>query len=87
MIFISKVAGVCFLANALIATVTLLFNINAGTGEVIPGVGGILVSIVMSAVGFFFPSSFRKYSICWDERLVRSLEAEKKIASFMEGPQ
>ncbi|MCX6664657.1 MAG: hypothetical protein NT038_01155 [Euryarchaeota archaeon] len=86
MILVSKIAGVCFLTNALIATVTLLFNINAGTAEVIPGVGGILVSIVMSAVGFFLPSSFRKYSVCWDERLVRSLEAEKKIASFMEEP-
>ena len=87
MILISKIAGVCFLANALIQTATLIFNLTTGTAEVIPAVGGIIVSIVMSAVGFFIPSSFRKYSVCWDERLVRSIEAEKKIASFMEEPQ
>jgi hypothetical protein len=87
MILISKIAGVCFLANALIQTATLSFNLTTGTAEVIPAVGGIIVSIVMSAVGFFLPSSFRKYAVCWDERLVRSIEAEKKIASFMEGHQ
>jgi hypothetical protein len=87
MILISKIAGVCFLVNALIQTATLIFNLTTGTAEVIPAVGGIIVSIVMSAVGFFIPSSFRKYAVCWDERLVRSIEAEKKIASFMEEPQ
>jgi hypothetical protein len=87
MILISKIAGVCFLANTLIQTVVLFINLTTGTAEVIPGVGGVIVSIVMSAVGFFIPSSFRKYAICWDERLVRSIEAEKKIASFMEEPQ
>jgi hypothetical protein len=87
MILISKIAGVCFLANAFIQTATLIFNFTTGTAEVIPAVGGIIVSIVMSAVGFFLPSSFRKYAVCWDERLVRSIEAEKKIASFMEEPQ
>ena len=87
MILISKIAGVCFLVNALLQTAILIFNLTTGTAEVIPAVGGIIVSIVMSAVGFFIPSSFRKYSVCWDERLVRSIEAEKKIASFMEEPQ
>ncbi|MBE3122084.1 MAG: hypothetical protein IMZ43_02545 [Thermoplasmata archaeon] len=87
MILISKIAGVCFLANALIQTTTLIFNLATGTAEVIPAVGGIIVSIVMGAVGFFIPSSFRKYAVYWDERLVRSLEAEKKIATFMEEPQ
>ena len=87
MMIISKVAGVCFLANALIQTVTLIFNLTTGTAEVIPAVGGIIVSIVMSAIGFFLPSSFRKYAVCWDERLVKSIEVEKKIASFMEETQ
>jgi hypothetical protein len=87
MILISKIAGVCFLANALIQTATLIFNLTIGTAEVVPAVGGIIVSIVMSAVGFFLPSSFRKYAVCWDERLDRSIEVEKKIASFMEEPR
>jgi hypothetical protein len=87
MILISKIAGVCFLANALIQTAILIFNLTAGTAVVIPAVGGIIVCIVMSAVGFFLPFSFRKYAVCWDERLVRSIEAEKKIASFMEEHQ
>jgi hypothetical protein len=87
MILISKIAGVCFLVNALLQTAILIFNLTTGTAEVIPAVGGIIVSIVMSAVGFFLPSSFRKYAVCWDERLVRSIEAEKKIASFMEEPR
>jgi glucan phosphoethanolaminetransferase (alkaline phosphatase superfamily) len=86
MILISKIAGVCFLANAFIQTATLIVSLTTGTAEVISAVVGILVSIVMSAVGFFLPSSFRKYAVCWDERLVRSIEAEKKIASFMEEP-
>jgi hypothetical protein len=87
MILISKIAGVCFLVNALLQTAILIFNLTTGTAEVIPAVGGIIVSIVMSSVGFFLPSSFRKYAVCWDERLVRSIEAEKKIASFMEEPR
>ncbi len=87
MILISKIAGVCFLVNALLQTAIFIFNLTTGTAEVIPAVGGIVVSIVMSAVGFFLPSSFRKYAVCWDERLVRSIEAEKKIASFMEEPR
>jgi hypothetical protein len=86
MIIITKIAGACFLANAIIQTVLLVININAGTAEVVPSFIGILISSIMSAVGFFLPSSFQKYSICWDERLVRSLEAEKKIATIMEEP-
>jgi len=87
MMFISKIAGVCFFANALFQTALLGFNLYTGTTNLIPAVGGILVSTVMGLVGFFLPFSFLKYSVCWDDRLAKSKEAEIRIASFMEEPQ
>jgi uncharacterized RDD family membrane protein YckC len=84
MILVSKIAGVCFFANALIQTIIIFITFNSGTVELIPSVGGILVSLIMGLVGFYLPSSFHKYAICWDDRLVKSEDAEKKMASFME---
>jgi hypothetical protein len=86
MILVSKIAGVCFFANALIQTVMLVQNLNAGSVAFASAIGGILVSVVMGAVGFFLPSSFHKYAMCWDERLMHSDDVEKKILSFMEEP-
>lgn len=84
MILVSKIAGICFLANALIQTVLLALNVNSGSVELAPAIGGILASLVMGVVGFFLPSSFRKYAVCWDQRLLKSGDVEKKIVSFME---
>ncbi len=84
MILVSKIAGICFLANALIQTVLLALNMNSGSVALAPAIGGILTSLVMGIAGFFLPSSFRKYSVCWDQRLLKSGDVEKKIASFME---
>ncbi len=77
MILVSKIAGVCFF-------IIVFITINSGMIELIPSVGGILVSLIMGLVGFYLPSSFHKYAICWDDRLVKSEDAEKKMASFME---
>jgi len=84
MILVSKIAGVCFFTNALIQTIIVFITFNSGTVELIPSVGGILVSLLMGLVGFYLPSSFAKYAICWDDRLVNSEDAEKKMASYME---
>jgi len=84
MMLVSKIAGICFFANALIQTAILAFNLYSGIADMVPAVGGILVSIVMGMVGFFLPFSFRKYAMCWDERIQLSAEAEKKIVAFME---
>ncbi|MBP1662176.1 MAG: hypothetical protein H6P94_425 [Thermoplasmatales archaeon] len=84
MILVSRVAGVCFFANALIQTVLLVINYTGGTLELASGVGGIIVSLIMGLVGFLLPSSFKKYAVCWDQRIVKGNEAEKTIASFLE---
>ncbi|MCX6662606.1 MAG: hypothetical protein NTY91_08680 [Euryarchaeota archaeon] len=84
MMLVSKIAGVCFYANALFQTAILGFNLYTGTADLIPAVGGILVSAVMGTVGFFLPFSFLKYAVCWENRLAKSRDAEKRIASFME---
>ncbi len=84
MILVSKIAGICFLANAFIQTVLLAFNASSGSVALAPAIGGILMSLVMGIVGFFLPFSFRKYSVCWDQRLLKSGDVEAKIASFME---
>jgi uncharacterized RDD family membrane protein YckC len=86
MILVSKIAGVCFFINALVQTIIVSITFNSGTVELIPAAGGILISLIMGMVGFYLPSSFHKYAICWDERLVKSGDAERKIASFMEEP-
>jgi hypothetical protein len=86
MILVSKIAGICFFANAFIQTVILILNFNTGSIMLFSAVVGILVSVVMGVVGFFLPASFNKYAVCWDERILKSAEAEKKIASFMEAP-
>ena len=86
MILVSKIAGVCFFANALIQTIILVQNLDAGSVAFASAIGGILVSVVMGVVGFFLPSSFHKYAMCWDERLMHSDDVEKKILSFMEEP-
>jgi len=87
MILVSKIAGVCFFLNAILQTTLLIGSLNTDAVELVPAVGGVFVSIVMGMVGFFLPFSFRKYSVCWDERILKSVEAEKKIATFMEDSQ
>jgi hypothetical protein len=84
MILVSRIAGVCFFANAIIQTVILCININAGTAQVAPAVGGVLVSLIMGMVGFFLPASFHKYAVCWDERLKKGGEAEKNLHALLE---
>lgn len=84
MILGSKIAGICFLANALIQTILLAINVNSGSVELAPAIGGILVSCIMGVVGFFLPSSFHKYAVCWDERVLKSEDVGRNIASFME---
>ncbi len=84
MVSISKIAGVCFIAYALIQTIIFIFSLLTGATEVFFSVLGIISSFVMGAVGFIIPSFFKNYSVCWDKRLEKSAEAEKKIASFME---
>lgn len=84
MILVSRIAGVCFFANAIIQTVILCININAGTAQVAPAVGGVLVSLIMGVVGFFLPASFHKYAVCWDERLKKGGEAEKNLHALLE---
>ncbi|MBN2600306.1 MAG: hypothetical protein JXA75_07175 [Candidatus Thermoplasmatota archaeon] len=86
MILVSKIAGLCFFANALIQTVMLIPNLNSSSVVFATAIGGIIVSVVMGVVGFFLPSSFHKYAVCWDERLIHSDDVEKKILSFMEEP-
>lgn len=83
MISISRIAGVCFIAYALIQTGVFIFSLFAGVVDVFPVVAGILLCFVMGAVGFVIPSFFKNYSVCWDKRLEKSVEAEKKIASFL----
>jgi len=87
MILVSKIAGVCFFVNAILQAALLIISFTAETGDLIFAVGGILVSLLMGMVGLFLPSSFQKYSICWDERIVKSEDAEKKFASLMEDVQ
>lgn len=84
MVLVSKIAGLCFLAHALLQTIFFVFNLSSGFSELAVDIGGILISLVMGVVGFFLPSLFHKYAVCWDERLLKSGDVEKKIASFME---
>lgn len=86
MILVSKIAGICFFANALLQSVNLTLTYTTDILALSSAVGGILVSVVMGAIGFMLPSSFKKHAVCWDERILKSTEAEKKIASFLEEP-
>ncbi len=86
MILVSKIAGICFFANALIQTIIVSITFNLETIELAPAIGGIFVSLIMGIIGSYLPSSFHKYAICWDDRLIKSEDAEKKMASFMEEP-
>lgn len=85
MILVSKIAGICFFAYALFQTIMVFFNPPIGSVALITAVGGILTNVIMGLVGFFLPFSFHKYTICWDERLLKSNDVEQKILSFMEG--
>jgi uncharacterized membrane protein len=84
MILVSRVAGICFFANALLQTILLILNYTGGSVALASGVGGIIVNLVMGLVGFFLPFSFKKYAVCWDHRIVKGVEAEKTIASLLE---
>ena len=84
MILVSRIAGVCFFANAILQAIQLTLNYSGGTIDLASGVGGVIVSLVMGLVGFYIPSSFKTYAVCWDERIVKGVEAEKTIASLLE---
>ncbi len=84
MILVSRIAGTCFVANAILQTVLFAFNYTGGTLALASGIGGIIVSLIMGLVGFLLPFSFKKYAVCWDQRIVKGVEAEKTIASLLE---
>jgi hypothetical protein len=84
MILVSRIAGVCFFANAILQAIQLTLNYSGGTIDLASGVGGVIVSLIMGLVGFYIPSSFKTYKVCWDERIVKGVEAEKTIASLLE---
>ncbi len=84
MILVSRIAGVCFFANAILQAIQLTLNYSGSTIDLASGVGGVIVSLVMGLVGFYIPSSFKTYAVCWDERIVKGVEAEKTVASLLE---
>jgi hypothetical protein len=86
MILLSKLAGVCFIANGVIIATSLFIGLpHMESADVLQSVAGILISLAVGVVGLYLPSSFQRYAATWTVRLQDSDKAEKQLVTLMGG--
>jgi hypothetical protein len=78
MMWVSLIAGFCFLLNGAFNLVTGV--VNAATGVQLFDVGlqvlGASINFAIAAAGFSIPYFFGKYTKVWDKRVERNAQAE-----------
>ena len=81
----SRAAGLFFLLSGAIGVFNMLANAPTGPFGLLMSVIGVLICVVIGAVGFYCPSIFERYSRTWEQRLKDSVEAEEKLNRILEG--
>jgi len=78
MMWVSRIAGVCFLIIGVFNLITTV--INATTGVQLMDVGtqvlGAFINFAIASAGFIIPHFFGKYTLIWDKRIEKNAKAE-----------
>jgi hypothetical protein len=81
MMWVSLIAGFCFLISGAFNLITAV--INATTGVQLMDVGtqvlGAFISLAIAAAGFIIPHFFGKYTKIWDKRIEKNAKAEMEF--------
>jgi hypothetical protein len=81
MMWMSQIAGFCFLISGAFTIITM--TINASTGvqlmDAWKQVLGALINFAIAIAGFIIPHFFGKYTKIWDKRIEKNAKAEMEF--------
>jgi hypothetical protein len=81
MMWVSRIAGFCFLISGAFNLITAV--INATTGVQLMDVGmqvlGAFINFAIAIAGFIIPHFFGKYTKIWDKRIEKNATAEAEF--------
>lgn len=81
----SRATGAFFLLSGAAAVLNLLTMGPVEPVSLLMRVVGTLLCIALGLVGVYSPHFFAKYNKTWEQRLMGSAEAEKKLSRILEG--
>ena len=81
MMFISRIAGVCFLISGAFTLTTIAINVVTGVQSLnlLTQVSGAAITLAIAVASFIIPHFFGKYSKVWDQRLQETVKVEKEL--------
>jgi energy-coupling factor transporter transmembrane protein EcfT len=81
MMFISRIAGVCFLISGAFTLTTVAINVARGvqSADLLAQVSGAAVAFAIAVASFIIPYFFGEYSKIWDHRLQKTVKVEKEL--------
>jgi hypothetical protein len=81
MMIISKIAGICFAAGAVLVLIQTLISVALAVAlwSTLAMVANAAILFAMAAACFIIPHFFGKYAAVWDRRLQKSVNAEVEL--------
>ena len=81
MMFISRIAGACFLISGAFTLTTIAINLATGVQslDLLTQVSGAAVTFAIAVASFIIPHFFGKYSKVWDHRLQETVKVENEL--------
>ena len=78
MVWVSRIAGVCFLISGVFNLITAVINVTTGVQLMDVGtqVLGAFINFAIASAGFIIPHFFGKYTMIWDKRIEKNAKAE-----------
>jgi hypothetical protein len=78
MIWVSQIAGFCFLISGAFTIITVVINASTSIQlmDVWTQVLGAFINFAIAIAGFIIPHFFGKYTKIWDKRIEKNAEAE-----------
>jgi hypothetical protein len=81
MLWVSRIAGICFFTYGVFAVITTAINVITGVQltDVWMQFVGAAIIFVIAAAGFVIPHLFGKYAKIWDKRIEKNTKAEAEF--------
>ena len=76
MMWVSLIAGVCFLISGVFNLITAVINTGVQSMNVGTQVLGASINFAIAIAGFIIPHFFGKYTKIWDKRIEKNAKAE-----------
>jgi hypothetical protein len=78
MMWVSRIAGFCFLISGAFTIITAIINVITGVQlmDVWTQVLGAFINFAITAAGLIIPHFFGKYTKIWDKRIEKNAKAE-----------